>query len=130
MGIVATQLDKLANAKNCRNSTGIAELLHVSRSSVSLWRSGDAYPDEERIAHMARLAGADPAIWLAEVRAERTTGEAAKAWRDALRRLAVAATIMLSIGVAAGLARFRSSHATSSAPTKTHPHAPPAHPAR
>lgn len=93
MGVVAVQLDKLKLVKSIANYSDLADLLGVHRQTVSLWRKGDAYPEEDRIARMAELAGADPITWLLQVREERAVGHARRAYHEALRRLGAAASL-------------------------------------
>lgn len=91
MAIIATQLDKVKKALSLRSDADIARLFEVTPQTVSLWRAGDAYPDEDKIAQMANMAKEDDGAWLIQVRAERTEGPAKKAWKHALERLSPAA---------------------------------------
>lgn len=109
MGAVALQLDKLKNAKSLGTDSELADYLEVTRQTVSQWRKGDAYPDEERIAHFAKLAGEDAGVWLLQVREERSTGAAHAAWRSLLDRLKAAAIV----GVVAVALLPQQGHATS-----------------
>lgn len=96
MGIVATQLDKMRKARSIASDRALAALLDVKPQTVSLWRSGDAYPEEDRIAQIAEANGDHPGEILLLVRAERATGPAAKAYGSLVERLGLAAILALA----------------------------------
>lgn len=97
MGFAATLLDNYKKARNLGSDGRVAEELEVTRQTVSQWRSGTAYPDEEKIASLAIGAGADPGGWLNAIRAERCTGPAALAYRKIARSFGIAATLCLAV---------------------------------
>ena len=96
MGIVAMQLDKVRVSRSLASDRAVAKAFHVTAQTVSMWRSGDAYPDEDKIAQLAELAGDDPGELLVRVRIERSSGKAREAWVHNLARLGIPAVLALA----------------------------------
>lgn len=93
MNSVALLLDKCKTANSLASDNAFAARFHVSRQVVHKWRHGDQMPSDEHIAQIARCAGEDPGEWLVRIRAEKASGEAAKAWAALARRLGAAAAV-------------------------------------
>lgn len=102
MSHVAVLLDKAKKARSIPSDNALGKKLARSRQVVSQWRSGEAYPDEELIAQLAEMAHEDAGEWLLLVRAERSTGQARKAYGSLVRRLGLAA--LLAIATAPAMA--------------------------
>jgi len=92
-------LDKAREACSLHSDAALAERLQVSRQLVSQWRKGAAPIPDERIANIARMAHADPAEWLVSIRAEQTSGEAAKAWNALAKKMRSAAAVVVLAAV-------------------------------
>ena len=93
MANVAVLLDKVRNTRSIASDNALALSLHVTRQTVSQWRHGDAYPDEDRIAQLAELAGEDAGGWLLLMKAERTEGRTKKAYQSLVKQLGIAAML-------------------------------------
>lgn len=99
MSIVGTLIDKARARSGITSDNQLAAHFGVNRQAVSKWRTGDAYPDEENIVHMAQMAGDDPVEWLVAVKAIRSEGSAGKAWTSLAKRIgAVTALVLCAIG--------------------------------
>ncbi|WP_425605421.1 helix-turn-helix domain-containing protein [Pseudoxanthomonas putridarboris] len=94
MSIVGTLIDKARARSGIASDSALAAHFGVHRQAVSKWRTGDAYPDEENIAHMATMAGDDPAEWLVAIKAVRSDGAAGKAWAALAKRMAATAALL------------------------------------
>lgn len=92
---IAVLLDKVLVSRSIASDNALSGVLGINRQSVSKWRNGEAYPDEERIAQLAEMADEDAGDWLLIVRAERSTGDAKKAYRSLAKRLGIAALLGL-----------------------------------
>ena len=97
MGFVAELLDKYKRTTGITSDGAIGAAFDVTRQTVSQWRATLAYPDEEKIAALAQGAGDDPGGWLNAIRAERSTGAAAVAYRKIARSFGIAATIAIAV---------------------------------
>lgn len=97
MGAIAELLDRYKSRNGLTSDNALANAIGVTRQTVSQWRAQNAYPDEDRIAEIAADANEDAAGWLGAVRAERTTGAAAAAYRKIARAFGVAAAIGLAV---------------------------------
>lgn len=93
MDAINNLLDKAREHCSLPSDGALAERLGVSRQLVSQWRKGHNPLADERIAQVARAAGEDAGVWLVRIRAEQTTGDAAKAWAKLARQLGTAATV-------------------------------------
>jgi len=99
MSIVGTLIDKARARSGITSDNQLAAHFGVNRQAVSKWRTGDAYPDEENIVHMAQMAGDDPVEWLVAIKAIRSEGSAGKAWASLAKRIgAVTALVLCAIG--------------------------------
>lgn len=79
-----------------------AQMLGITRSTVSSYRRGKSMMSEEAAIRAAELLDLDPAYVLAEVAAERTPVAAARAvWHQAATRLAKMSGTTLFIGLIA-----------------------------
>lgn len=99
MNAIALLLDKARMNRSLATDLALADFLHVKRQTVSLWRKGTAYPEEDRIAQLAELAGDDPAVWFVTVKVERATGEAAKVWRKIAKQMSIAACLAIAVAL-------------------------------
>lgn len=97
MGIVALLLDNYKKTTGTRSDSAIADEFDVTRQTVSQWRNGSAYPQEETIVALAEGAKQDTGGWLNAIRAERCTGPAALAYRTIARSLGIAAVVCLAV---------------------------------
>lgn len=97
MTAVATMLDKVREACSLTSDAAVAERLGITRQTIQCWRHGLAFPNEDHIARMAGMAHEDAGVWLLQVKAESTTGAAAKAWASLAKRLSAAAAVMLLV---------------------------------
>lgn len=114
MSIVGTLIDKARARSGITSDNQLAAHFGVNRQAVSKWRTGDAYPDEENIVHMAQMAGDDPVEWLVAVKAIRSEGSAGKAWASLAKRIgAVTALVLCAIGFSLPVAG--NAHATRNA---------------
>lgn len=114
MSIVGTLIDKARARSGITSDNQLAAHFGVNRQAVSKWRTGDAYPDEENIVHMAQMAGDDPVEWLVAVKAIRSEGSAGKAWASLAKRIgAVTALVLCAIGFSLPMAG--NAHATRNA---------------
>lgn len=95
MTSIADLLDRARRVSGLASDNALAQRLGTNRQVVSQWRHGDSYPSEDNIATLAQMAREDAGEWLVRVRAQRTEGEARRAWEDVVRRLGVAATVAL-----------------------------------
>lgn len=97
---VAVLLDKVRSARSLASDNALAGSLHITRQTVSQWRAGSAYPDDDKIAQLAEWAGDDPGDWMLLLRAERAEGKARKAYAGLVRRLGIAALLAIVAGPA------------------------------
>ena len=100
MNAVDRLLDKARGVCSRPSDAALAERIGVSRQVVSTWRKGTAPVPDERIAQLAALIHEDAAEWMVQIRAEQSTGPAAKAWAGLARKLASAAALVLLVGAA------------------------------
>lgn len=104
MSIVGTLIDKARARSGIASDNQLAAHFGVNRQAVSKWRTGDAYPDEENIVHMAQMAGDDPAEWLVAIKAIRSEGSAGKVWASLAKRIgAVTALVLCAIGLSGAM---------------------------
>lgn len=97
MDAVNKLLDKARETCSLRSDMALAAELRVTRSAVSNWRNGRAYPDEVACARLAKLTGEPLARVLGVVGEARAISKEAKAvWRS----LASAAALVLLVGAA------------------------------
>lgn len=97
MSIVATLIDKARARSGITSDNALAARFDLHRQSISKWRTGDAYPDEENIVELATMAGDDPAEWLVAIKAVRTEGAAGKVWSQLAKKLAASAIAILLV---------------------------------
>lgn len=108
MSIVAALIDKARARSGITSDNALAARFDLHRQSISKWRTGDAYPDEENIVELATMAGDDPAEWLVAIKAVRTDGAAGRVWSQLARKLGAAAAVVLLVsasmpGIAKGM---------------------------
>lgn len=87
MNTIAELLDKMKQTCSIATDMGLAERLAVKRQTVSQWRSAATYPEDERIAQMAKAVGDDPGEWLVRVQVERSSGETRRGYMSILQRI-------------------------------------------
>lgn len=99
-------LDAVRTAKNLPSDYAAAAALGLTRSQVSRYRVGKDFMSDETAARAAELIGADAAVLVAQMHAERSRDEGTRAlWNtiaERLQRGAVAACVILSLGFFSG----------------------------
>lgn len=92
-------LDAIRERRNLPSDYAAAALLGLTRSQVSKYRNGKDFMGDEVVQRAAELIGADPAIAMAGVHAERATDpQTRKVWvsiAERLERAGVAALLVL-----------------------------------
>lgn len=96
MGRVNDLLDRDRERGQIESDNKLAELFGVTRQAVSKWRMGDAYPSDDNITRLAKIAKEAEEYWLIAITAERADEPARSAWERAAKRLASAAIILLA----------------------------------
>jgi len=95
-------LDKAKEVCGRDSDAAVAERLHVSRNSVSVWRRGGKITDEhlEALVAIVQSAGVDPAVML-DVRTEQASTPAGRrAWATLRERLSAAAAVVALVVLA------------------------------
>lgn len=99
-------LDAVRTAKNLPSDYAAAAALGLTRSQVSRYRVGKDFMSDETARRAAELIGADPAVLMAQMHAERSKDNETRAvWRsiaERLQRAGVAACVILSLGFWSG----------------------------
>lgn len=100
----ANWIDRVKTSKGLPSDYAVAQLLGITRSSVSKYRSSTPTFDEEMSVKIARVLEIPPGVVLADQAMERAKNEEARsAWSQILERLGgVAASVMLTAGMLAG----------------------------
>lgn len=93
-------LDAVKAAKNLPSDYALANLIGVTRQSISGWRSGRSLPDPIFAARLGEELGINPLFVIADVESEKALGRhhehIAQAWRDLAKRVGgAAAAVML-----------------------------------
>lgn len=97
MSIMAGLLDAYRKAQNLSSDNALSAELGVTRQTVSQYRNGSAYPDQERFISICDGAGLDAGAWLAAMQAERASGDTRARWLEAAKKLGYAAAIILAV---------------------------------
>lgn len=84
-------LDAARVASGAPSDYRVCKLTGLEQTRVSAWRTGKAIPDDSAVLELAKLAGGDPAYWLARAAEARAKDSAARAaWRRVAQRFAAA----------------------------------------
>lgn len=95
-------LEKLRPLTDTGSDYAISKLVGVTRQMVSMFKSGKRdFPDEVCV-KVARLLELPPGVVLADIHAERTTGEASKVWHQLAVQLRRSAAGILSLAFLVG----------------------------
>lgn len=85
---IAALLDKAQVIHRLPSDYKLALVMGVSASSLTSYRQGKTLPDARVISKLCALTGDDPALLLAQIEAERSkTDEARALWREVVQRL-------------------------------------------
>ncbi|MBF0383410.1 MAG: hypothetical protein HQL69_20515 [Magnetococcales bacterium] len=82
--------DKAIKNHNLRSDRALGRILGVSQSSISQWRTKRAWPSDERMIHLANLAGEKPEQALLLLSIWRTEGETRATWQKLFSTLSAA----------------------------------------
>lgn len=101
MNQVSALLDKVREVCSLPSDAALGARLGVSRQVVSEWRKGNKPLSLERVAQLCAMAHLDGPAWAAAISLETASTPAERTmWRDAARRLASAAALVLLVGAA------------------------------
>jgi uncharacterized protein YcaQ len=80
-------LKRLQTERGLKNQNQVADYLKVSRTTAHKWVWGDQGMKDDIAVAVAVDLGIDPALVLAELNAERSTGELRATWEQLAERL-------------------------------------------
>ncbi|MCW8917468.1 MAG: helix-turn-helix transcriptional regulator [Gammaproteobacteria bacterium] len=97
-------LEKIRPLTETGSDYAISKMLGVTRQMISMFKSGKrCFPDDVSV-RVARVLDLPPGVVLADIHAERTTGEASKVWHQLAVQLRRSAAGILSLALVIGAA--------------------------